>query len=140
MAAGIVLTKRWGRPKGVSVLNFTGWQLIVGGIILAPIALVTEGLPETITGPNLLGFAYLSVIGALIAYVLWFRGIERLPALTMSFLSFASPLSATVLGFIFLGQSFSTTQILGAVAVIAAVVLAQPRRQLIEHPDGARRT
>jgi probable blue pigment (indigoidine) exporter len=140
MAAGIVLTKRWGRPKGVSVLNFTGWQLIVGGTLLAPIALVMEGLPETITGRNLLGFAYLSVIGALIAYVLWFRGIERLPALTMSFLSFASPLSATVLGFVFLGQSFSTAQILGAVIVIAAVILAQPRRQLIKQPDGARRT
>lgn len=130
MAAGIVLTKRWGRPKDVSIFNFTGWQLAVGGAVLIPIALVMEGLPKTITGSNWLGFAYLSIIGALIAYIIWFRGIERLPALTVSFLSLASPLSATVLGFIFLGQSLSAIQALGAVAVISAVVLAQPRRQL----------
>lgn len=30
MASGIVLPKRWGRPEGVSLLAFTGWQLTVG--------------------------------------------------------------------------------------------------------------
>lgn len=130
MAVGIVLTKRWGRPTDVSIINFTGWQLTVGGTVLIPIALVMEGLPKTITGPNWLGFAYLSIIGALVAYIIWFRGIERLPALTVSFLSFASPLSATVLGFAFLGQRLDVIQILGAVAIIVAVVLAQPQRQL----------
>jgi len=127
MATGIVMMKRWGRPEGVSLLNFTGWQLAVGGIVLAPVALMTEGLPTTITGANLLGFGYLSVIGALIAYVVWFRGVERLPAVTVSFLSLASPLSATILGFVVLGQSLSMAQVLGAVAIITAIVLAQPR-------------
>ncbi|WP_199742803.1 EamA/DMT transporter family protein [Nocardia stercoris] len=27
MAVGIVLTKRWGRPAGVSPATFSGWQL-----------------------------------------------------------------------------------------------------------------
>lgn len=27
MATGVVLTKRWGRPPGVGLLTFTGWQL-----------------------------------------------------------------------------------------------------------------
>lgn len=128
MAAGIVLTKRWGRPEGVSVLNFTGWQLVVGGSVLVPVAALTEGMPPALTSANLLGFAYLGIVGALFAYIVWFRGIQRLPALTVSFLSFASPLMAALLGFVFLGQSFSLTQMLGAGAVIAAVVIVQPRR------------
>ncbi|MFF7234072.1 EamA family transporter [Streptomyces sioyaensis] len=129
MASGIVLTKRWGRPAGVNVLTFTGWQLTVGGLVLAPATLVAEGLPGRITGSNIAGFGYLSVIGALLAYAVWFRGIERLPALAVSILGFASPLAATVLGYAFLGQALSPLQLVGAVAVVAAVVLAQPRQR-----------
>lgn len=128
MAAGIVLTKRWGRPEGVGVLTFTGWQLAVGGMVLAPVALVTEGLPAQLTGANWLGFAYLGFVGALVAYAIWFRGIQRLPALTVSFLSFASPLTAAALGFFFLDQRFTPLQLVGAATVLAAVVIVQPRR------------
>ncbi|TQF04559.1 EamA family transporter [Kitasatospora acidiphila] len=128
MASGIVLVKRWGRPEGVSLMTFTGWQLTVGGILLLPICLATETLPDHLTWKNIGGFAYLGLIGALIAYVLWFRGLSRLPALAASFLSFASPLCATVLGYVFLNQSLNAIQLVGAVAVIAAVVIGQPRR------------
>ncbi|MFE7541679.1 EamA family transporter [Streptomyces platensis] len=129
MASGIVLTKRWGRPAGVTVLTFTGWQLTVGGLVLAPATLVAEGLPGRITGSNIVGFAYLSVVGALLAYALWFRGIERLPALAVSILGFASPLAAAVLGYAFLDQALSPVQLAGAVVVVTAVVLAQPRQR-----------
>ncbi|KOU63916.1 ABC transporter permease [Streptomyces sp. MMG1533] len=127
MAAGIVLTKRWGRPEGVTLLTFTGWQLTVGGLFLLPITLAGEPLPDHLTWGNVGGFAYLGIIGALVAYVLWFRGLSRLPALAASFLSFASPLCATILGYLFLDQSLRPLQLLGAAAVVGAVVLAQPR-------------
>ncbi|MEU7067621.1 EamA family transporter [Streptomyces sp. NPDC051578] len=127
MASGIVLTKRWGRPEGVGLLTFTGWQLTVGGLVLLPVALIGEGLPDTITGKNLAGFAYLGIIGALFAYAIWFRGMERLPALAVSFLSFASPLAATLLGYFVLDQALSPLQLVGALTVVAAVILAQPR-------------
>ncbi|MFF8990502.1 EamA family transporter [Streptomyces sp. NPDC014983] len=125
MAAGIVLTKRWGRPEGVGVLTFTGWQLTAGGLLLAPVTLAAEGVPTHVTAANLAGFAYLSVIGALLAYAVWFRGIGRLPALAVSILGFASPLAATVLGYLVLGQGLSPLQLTGAAAVITAVALVQ---------------
>ncbi|MCQ0025023.1 EamA family transporter [Streptomyces somaliensis DSM 40738] len=136
MACGIVLTKRWGRPEGVTLLTFTGWQLTVGGLLLLPVTLASEPMPEGITWSNVGGFAYLSLVGALIAYVLWFRGLARLPALVVSFLSFASPLCATLLGHLFLGQSLGPLQILGAAAVVGAVVLAQPRVRKPEPTSG----
>ncbi|MGC5343958.1 EamA family transporter [Streptomyces sp. DT24] len=129
MASGIVLTKKWGRPEGVGLLTFTGWQLTVGGLVLLPVTLIGEGLPGSVNGHNLIGFAYLGLIGALFAYAIWFRGVERLPALAVSFLSFASPLAATVLGYLVLDQSLTALQFVGAAAVITAVVLAQPRQK-----------
>lgn len=125
MAAGIVLTKRWGRPDGVGLLGFTGLQLAMGGVMLLPVTLAVEGLPGSVTAPNLAGFAYLSIIGALAAYAVWFRGIQRLPTMVVSFLGFLSPLVATVLGFVFLGESLSGWQIVGAVLVLGAVFLVQ---------------
>ncbi len=137
MAAGIVLTKRWGRPEGVTLLTFTGWQLTVGGLFLLPITLAGEPLPDHLTWGNIGGFAYLGIIGALVAYVLWFRGLSRLPALAASFLSFASPLCATILGFLFLDQSLRPLQLVGAAAVVGAVVLAQPRARKPAPPPTA---
>ncbi|MFB8025348.1 MULTISPECIES: EamA family transporter [unclassified Streptomyces] len=127
MATGIVLTKRWGRPTGVGVLTFTGWQLSFGGIILLPVTLLGEGLPDAVDGRNLAGFAYLGLIGALLAYAVWFRGVERLPALTVSVLGFASPLAAMTLGYLVLDETLSPVQLAGALAVVVAVVLARPR-------------
>lgn len=125
MAAGIVLTKRWGRPDGVGLLGFTGLQLAMGGVMLLPVTLLVEGLPTSVTLPNVAGFAYLSVIGALVAYAVWFRGIQRLPTMVVSFLGFLSPLVATVLGFAFLGEALSGWQIVGAVLVLGSVYLVQ---------------
>lgn len=110
MGTGIVLTKRWGRPEGVSLLGITGWQLTAGGLVLLPATLLVEGLPPSITLANLGGFAYLGLIGALVAYALWFRGLERLPALAVSFLSFASPLTATLLGYLVLNETLTLAQ------------------------------
>ncbi|MFI9494251.1 EamA family transporter [Streptomyces halstedii] len=127
MASGIVLTKRWGRPQGVGLLTFTGWQLGFGGLLLLPVTLIGEGLPGAVSGRNLAGFAYLGIIGALFAYAIWFRGVERLPALTVSMLGFASPLAATALGYLVLHETLSPAQLAGALTVVAAVVLARPR-------------
>lgn len=125
MAAGIVLTKRWGRPPGMGLLGFTGVQLALGGALLLPAMVFLEGLPPKITGTNVAGFSYLAVIGALIAYTVWFRGIERLPALVVSFLGFFSPLTAAILGFVFLSQSLTLVQVAGAALIVASIVVAQ---------------
>lgn len=125
MASGVVLTKRWGRPPGVTVLGFTAWQLTAGGLVLLPATLAMEGLPSSLEPRNVLGFAYLSVIGAMIAYAVWFRGIDRLAPLTVSFLGFFSPLTATALGSLLLGEAFTVLQAIGAALVVVALVLVQ---------------
>ena len=123
MASGIVLTKRWGRPVGL--LLFTGWQLTAGGLVLLPFMLSIEGLPSSISGKNLTGFLYLICLGSLFGYSVWFRGVERLPAVAVSFLGLVSPIVATILGYVFLDQVLSLPQFVGAAIIISAIVLAQ---------------
>lgn len=125
MATGITLTKLWGRPPGTGLLSFTGWQLTAGGLVTLPFTLVFEGLPDTLTTANVLGFGYLVFLGAIVSYAIWFRGIARLPATAVSFLALGSPVVATILGFLFRHETLSLTQFLGIAAIAVAVALAQ---------------
>lgn len=123
MAVGVVLTKRWGQPA--SPLTTTSWQLVAGGLVLAPLLVVVPGAtPVHLTPINLAGYAYLCLVGCAIAYPIWFWGISRLPVTSASFLSLLSPLSAIIIGWIVLGQALSFGQMIGAAVIVGALALA----------------
>ena len=123
MALGTVLSRRWQPP--VSALTFTSWQLTAGGILLVPATLLAEAPLPTFTLVNVMGLAWLGLIGAALTYVLWFRGVARLEPAAVSSLGFLSPLSATVLGWAILSQSLSPLQLAGMVVVVGSVWLSQ---------------
>ena len=128
MAVGNVLARKW-QPK-VSLLAFTAWQLSAGGILLIPIALVFAPRMPFPTMANLAGLAWLGLIGAALTYVLWFRGVARLEPAMVSPLRFISPLTAALLGWVFLNQTLTPVQIAGIVCVIGSIWLSQrPARQ-----------
>ncbi|GAA2930677.1 EamA family transporter [Streptomyces thioluteus] len=129
MATGVVLSKRWASPA--PLLATTGWQFVAGGVLLVPVALWVEGPPPAhLTTANLAGYGYLAAIGTAFAYALWFRGIRALPPTDVSFLGLLSPLVATVLGWLALGQTLTGLQLLGGLIVLGALISAQirPRR------------
>lgn len=128
MALGTVLIKLWKRP--VSLIVFTAWQLVVGGVILLPIALIIEGPITNLSITNLLGLVYLGVIGTGIAYVLWFRGIDKLQASAVSYLSLTSPLVATIIGFVLLNEALTPIQLMGIGIILMSVFIGQRTNQL----------
>lgn len=123
MALGTVLSRRWQPP--VSALTFTSWQLTAGGILLVPAALLAEPSLPPLTPLNVLGIAYLGLIGAALTYVLWFRGLARLEPAVVSSLGFLSPISAVLLGWGLLGQSLGAWQMAGIGIVVGSVWLSQ---------------
>lgn len=131
MAAGIVLTKKWGRPHGATASTLAAWQLTGGGLLIAPVALVIEG-PPPLDGPAFAGYVWLGVVGTLLAYVLWFHGIAKLPVVAVSFLTLLSPVTATGLGWLVLDQALTAWQGIGFFLALAAVAAAQisPREVL----------
>ena len=123
MGLGTVLVKRWKPP--VSLIVFTAWQLTAGGLILLPIALITEGSFEEISRTNLWGFIYLGLIGTGLAYALWFRGIRKISATAVSYLGLLSPVVATLIGYVFLQEAFTTVQWIGIAIVLVAILVGQ---------------
>jgi probable blue pigment (indigoidine) exporter len=123
MALGNVLTRKWQPP--VSLLTFTAWQLTAGGLLLVPVVLLFAPPMPVPTAANLFGLAWLGLIGAALAYVLWFRGIARLESAVVSSLLLLSPLTAMLLGWVFLDQSLSGAQIAGVGCVLGSIGLTQ---------------
>lgn len=132
MGTGIVLTKKWGRPEGVSAIGLAGWQLTAAGLVLLLPALLIDGIPPDIDGEAALGYAWLSLIGALLTYTIWFSGIRRLPVTATALLGLLSPLVAAILGAVIAGEALTVIQLLGFTVALTAMVAGQlpsPRKK-----------
>jgi probable blue pigment (indigoidine) exporter len=121
-----VLTKRWGRPEGMTSIAVTGWTFLFAGLTLLPFTLIIEGLPRHLTARNVAGLVYLVVISGIVAYAIWFWGLERLSASAVTFLTLLNPVTAALLGWVVLDQRLNSWQIVGALLILVSVVLGQP--------------
>jgi probable blue pigment (indigoidine) exporter len=124
--AATVLTKRWGHPEGMTSIGVTGWIFLLAGLTLLPVTLLIEGLPDHLTARNIGGLIYLVLISGILAYALWFWGLQRLSASAVTFLTLLNPVTAALLGWVVLDQRFNHWQVLGAVLILISVVLGQP--------------
>jgi len=123
MATGVWLTRRW--QVKLPVMALTGWQLVLGGIMLAPAAWFFDAPLPALTVPQWAAYAYLSLAGAFVAYALWFRGINCLPSVAVASLGLLSPLTAVALGWIVLSQELNGIAFIGLFIVLASVLVVQ---------------
>ncbi len=94
--------------------------------MLAPLALwLDPPLDGSLSMMQISGYLYLCLVGALLAYTLWFRGIAVLPSVAVSSLGLLSPLTAVILGWLILGQAMTGTSLLGMVLVMGSVLAVQ---------------
>ena len=127
-AIGVVLTKRFPSPS--NRVAATGWQLLMGGAILLPLTAILEGAPPALTGRNIAGFAYLSMVGTALAFIVWFNGVRRLPPVAPPLLGLAAPITGAVLGWVILGQSLSPLQLTGFAITIGAIAYGATRHSV----------
>lgn len=123
-ALGFVLIKRW--PAPVDLLTLMSWQLVVGGLVLLPVALWLEGAPPAIDAPAALGYAWLAVVGTGLAYWCWFRGLTRMAAGGTALIGLVNPVVGTLLGVTFAAEAFGPAQALGMLLVLGGVLAGQP--------------
>ena len=123
MASATFLARRW--RLDIPQLALSGWQLLLGGLMLVPVALVSDPPLPALSSLNVLGYAYLCIVGALLAYTLWFHGVARLQPVAVSSLALLSPITAVILGWTLLGQSMTPITMLGLVIVLGSILTMQ---------------
>lgn len=122
---GGVLINRWGRPPEMGLTTFTAWQLIVGGVELAVLALVLGDLPGAITLNNALGLTILAGALTALPFILWFRAIVALGAPAVIPFVLVTPIVAFILDAAIRGVVPSPVQIVGVVLVMAGLIVNQ---------------
>ena len=101
---------------------------LAGVISLVELPLIGGGLP---TGAAALpAVAWLGVMTVTAAYLLFAKGLQRMPAATVATITLAEPVTAAVLGVLLLGATMSPQALVGAgLLVVALALLGLPGRR-----------
>jgi drug/metabolite transporter, DME family len=99
----------------------------LGAVALAPVLLIADAGPLA----GLEGLAlvlFLGVVPTALAYVLFARGLRRIPASEAATITLLEPVTAAALGVFVLGERISGGGALGAALVLGALVVLAARR------------
>ncbi|MCB1095997.1 MAG: EamA family transporter [Verrucomicrobiae bacterium] len=122
-AVASILIKR-SRP-GASLIPFTGWQLVAGGIPLLLISAIAEQGHATKWQPAYLAILItLAVAGTALTTVGWFWLLQRYEAGRLSILLFCVPITGLTLAAIIQGELPTVLEWIGVGVIMAAVGLA----------------
>lgn len=111
--------------RQVPVVPAMAMTLGLGAVLLTPV-LLTRGA-ELAGGRSLLMVGWLGLVTTAAAYLLFARGLGRLPAGTVGTLSLAEPLTAAALGLLALGERPAAQAAAGAACLLAGLLLAALR-------------
>jgi drug/metabolite transporter (DMT)-like permease len=109
--------------KGLGSLSgaqLGAWQLGLAGLLLVPFVV---GAPWGDVGGD---WVYLLVVGVLLTGLLgpvYLRLLHRLPAATVSTLTYVEAVSAVLLGWLFLGERPTPLVLVGGALVVAAGIM-----------------
>lgn len=123
-SVGYGLATRW--RDDVDVVSSTAWQLVGGGLLLTPAALLVEGPPPRLGPEALLAVGYVALVATALAYLAWFSGLRRLPASAVGLLGLLNPVTGVTLGLLLGGERLGPLQVVGTITVLAAVLVGQP--------------
>jgi probable blue pigment (indigoidine) exporter len=121
---GYILAKRWG--GSAKVLPLTAWQLVAGGLLLVPVAVIVEGTPPVLDAPAIIGFGYVTLIATALAFAAWFAGLRHLSAGNVGLIGLLNPVTGVLLGTLIAGESFGWNRAIGMLLVLVGILLGQP--------------
>ncbi|GMH11281.1 hypothetical protein Nepgr_013122 [Nepenthes gracilis] len=126
MAIGTVMV-RW-VSKYADPVMATGWHMIIGGLPLLAISVLNRdpafsGNPNVLTAGDIAALLYTSIFGSAISYGVFFYNATRGSLTKLSSLTFLTPMFASFFGFVYLGESFSNVQLVGAFVTLVAIYM-----------------
>lgn len=110
-------------PKG-SLWIGNGVQNLTAGVVLIPFAFTFANVGDVVPNLQLLGaFAFLTLGGSILAYVLWFHLLRVCGATAASAYHFLMPPLGMLFAFLVLGEHVAVRDLLGIVPVALGVYL-----------------
>jgi drug/metabolite transporter (DMT)-like permease len=112
------------RPPACSWIAQTGWQMLIGGVVLAVLAGAGGEWRQLRLQPQgLLALAYLIVFGSCIAYAAYFWLVPQVAPVQLGTAAYVNPAVAALLGWLILDERMTWRQWLGTAVILAGTVL-----------------
>jgi drug/metabolite transporter (DMT)-like permease len=105
-------------------IQATAWTLWVGGaaIFLAGIPALTRQDWSAVDRFAWVGLLYSALLSIGLAYLLWYRGVERIGGAKTAVYSNLTPVVALATGWVWLGETLSVAAIIGAAMVLIGLM------------------
>ena len=120
----------WGkRFKDQDPIIISTGQLTASSLIILPIMLLLEN-PFAISTPNaemIIAMLGLSILCTAFAYVLYFKILASAGATNVSMVTFLVPISAIILGILWLGETLTLSNIAGMALILFGLILVDGR-------------
>ncbi|MEO1238708.1 MAG: DMT family transporter [Pseudomonadota bacterium] len=115
------------RLSGVDPWVMLAWAFTIAALALALVVALREGVPGGLTLGTLGSMAFLGVVLTALAFIVFFAMLPRVGATNMSTVTFIAPVSAVLLGVLFLGETVDVWKAAGMVAIFVGLLLIDGR-------------
>lgn len=122
-AAGSILVKRLRARCDVDLVLLTAWQLLIGMVPLAAVAILVPGRPTDWSLPYIGALAFIALVSTALCWWLWVYVLDHAPAWEASLSVLGAPVVALVSSRLLLAESFRIEEILGVVLIGAGLGL-----------------
>jgi drug/metabolite transporter (DMT)-like permease len=103
----------------------TSLQMLLGGVLCIPAGLAIGEAAEvdvgSFSGDSVLAFAYLVVVGSLVAFTAYVWLLQHAPISKVATYAYVNPVIAIFLGAIILSEDITVTILLGALIIVGSV-------------------
>ncbi|XP_043702696.1 WAT1-related protein At3g02690, chloroplastic isoform X2 [Telopea speciosissima] len=103
-------------------------HMVIGGLPLVALSVLNHepainGSLKELTSNDLLALVYTSFFGSAVSYGVFFYNATRGSLTKLSSLTFLTPMFASIFGFLYLGETFSPLQLVGAFVTVVAIYM-----------------
>lgn len=107
-------------------LQTAALELDIAFVVVLAYILLTVGFPHPVPS-DIPWLAAIGIINTGLAYLLYFSGLQKLPAQSVALISYVDPVSALVFSALFLHELMTPIQILGAFLIIGGAMFGELR-------------
>lgn len=105
-------------------------QMVFGGLVMLAVGTALGEWPGfRPTRLGLTALAYLTLLGALAAFVAYLYALKHLPVSFVSLYSYVNPVIAVALGALVLGEPLGTRVVVAVAIVLASMAIVTARRR-----------
>jgi drug/metabolite transporter (DMT)-like permease len=112
-----------GRAGSIDPVELTWMQFTVGIVLVGATMLISEGLPGSISLWGWTLISYLTVIGSIVPFLLFFWLLKHVAVTRASLVGYVVPLVALVAGIVLLDEKLQAGIAVGGVLILCGVIL-----------------